>query len=88
MQSTTNPTSSFRAYGAAGLSVGLGVAILAMGCIDLDSGSASIGVSTYGLSSADVTRVSVEITGPNITPPISYDLVKTAGQWKGLIDEL
>jgi hypothetical protein len=40
-----------------------------------DSGAASIGVVTQGLSAADVAKVTVTVTGPNIANPIVHNLV-------------
>lgn len=52
--------------------------LLAVSCTPgLEEGGALIGVSTQALSSADVAKVTITISGANINPAIIQDLVKT-----------
>jgi formylglycine-generating enzyme required for sulfatase activity len=75
------------------LAFGLGVAPMVLassqGCSsvqDVDTGSAEfIGTTAQALSAADVTRVRVTVSGPGIATPITHDLVRVSGQWRGTI---
>lgn len=61
------------------------VSALWVGCGDDPSteGSASVSVASSALSSADVTRVGVTISGPGIATPIVRNLVKSSDRWRG-----
>lgn len=50
-----------------------------------DEGGVSVGVSAQALSAADVTKITVTVSGPGIAPDIVQDLVQTNGQWGGII---
>lgn len=50
-----------------------------------DEGGVSVGVSAQALSGADVTKITVTISGAGITPDIVQDLVQSNGQWGGII---
>jgi len=63
---------------------------LSVGCSsapsqDDNAGGATVGVSVGALSSADVTKVTLTISGPGIAVPIVHDLTKSAGQWTAII---
>jgi hypothetical protein len=47
-------------------------------------------VASFGqsLSSADVTRVQLTVSASDFSPPLSTDLVKADGQWRGLIGSI
>lgn len=51
-------------------------------------GSALLGVSTQNLTSGDVAKVTITISGPNISPDIVQNLVKAGNQWKGTIGQI
>ncbi len=51
----------------------------------LEEGAAAVGVSVSALTAADVTKVTVTVTGTNISNPIVHDLHKVQGQWQGII---
>ena len=51
-------------------------------------GSAEIRVATRPLSASDVARVTVTISGAQISPDIIHDLDNSGGQWGGLIDQI
>ncbi len=51
-------------------------------------GQASLSVSMQALSANDATRVTVTVSGSHITPDIQYDLVKSGGQWTGIISNI
>jgi hypothetical protein len=51
------------------------------------TGEAAVGVSTQALSASSVTRVSLTISGPGMTP-IVRDLLKTSGQWQGVVGNI
>jgi hypothetical protein len=64
--------------------------VLLVGCSsapsqDDNAGGATVGVSAGALSSADVTKVTLTISGPGIAVPIVHDLTKSAGQWTAII---
>jgi hypothetical protein len=48
-------------------------------------GEASLGVSAQALSESDISRVTVTVSGSGISPAISRNLFKTAGQWSGTL---
>ncbi|RKG62600.1 hypothetical protein D7X30_04765 [Corallococcus sp. AB011P] len=48
-------------------------------------GEASLGVSAQALTENDISRVTVTVSGSGITPDISRNLFKTAGQWSGTL---
>ncbi|HEX8822883.1 MAG TPA: thrombospondin type-1 domain-containing protein [Archangium sp.] len=50
-----------------------------------EEGTAEVGVSAQALTSADVTKVTLSVSGTGISPNIVRELVKTGGQWKGVI---
>src|SRR5207253_232560 len=76
---------------AARLSLGapLAFAVALPGCESSpaeDGGSAEfIATTAAELSAADIRRVTVTVSGPGIATPISQDLVKTGGQWRGTL---
>ncbi|TNE43609.1 MAG: hypothetical protein EP343_32865 [Deltaproteobacteria bacterium] len=51
-------------------------------------GGVVVGVSTQALSSDDVTKVVVTISGPDISPNIVHSLVKVNNQWQGTIGQI
>ena len=50
-----------------------------------DEGGLRVGVSAQALSANDVTKITVTVSGAGISPDIVQDLVKTNGQWGGII---
>ena len=54
----------------------------------VETGSASLGVATQALSTSNVQRVTITISGANISPNIVQDLVKVGNQWKGIIGKI
>jgi hypothetical protein len=48
-------------------------------------GAADIGVSAQALSTADVAKVTVTVSAPDLSSSIVSDLRNTGGQWKGVI---
>ncbi|MCC6751328.1 MAG: hypothetical protein IT371_26985 [Deltaproteobacteria bacterium] len=67
----------------------LGVSLLAAACgAEGLPGGAALGVSVKGLSAADVTRVTVTVTGGGIGTPIVQNLALTAGVWRGTIAKI
>lgn len=64
--------------------------LAAIGCSSCRSeekklGTAELVVTTQGLSSADVSQLTVSVTGPGITLPITGALTFTNGSWRGMI---
>ncbi len=51
-------------------------------------GAAAVSVSTQALSAADVDRVQMTITGPDIEAAIVFDLVRSESEWFGLIEQI
>src|SRR5262245_49124667 len=56
-----------------------------LGCSQQDAGSAAIRVGANALSSSDVQRVTITVSGPAIAPDITYDLLPANGRWGGII---
>ena len=54
----------------------------------VEMGSASLGVATQALSTSNVQRVTITISGANISPNIVQELVKVGNQWKGIIGKI
>ena len=52
------------------------------------TGGMVVGISTQALTSNDVAKVVLTISGPNISPDIVHNLVKTNQQWKGEIGQI
>jgi hypothetical protein len=48
-------------------------------------GEASIGVSAQALTANDISRVTITVSGSGISPNITRNMVKTAGQWGGTL---
>jgi choice-of-anchor C domain-containing protein len=53
-----------------------------------ETGTVAVGVSLQALSVNDIASVSVVISGDHISPDITYDLVKTRNQWRGIISNI
>jgi hypothetical protein len=53
-----------------------------------EAGEAAIGVTGQAVSTSDVARIAVTVTGAGIASPISYSLKKTKGQWSGVIGQI
>lgn len=51
-------------------------------------GAAAVSVSIQALSAADVARVQLTVTGPDIPSPIVLDLVASGAAWSGLIGNI
>ncbi len=71
----------------------LGAALALPACVSSapassDDGEAAIGVTGQALSTNDVARVVVTVTGTGITSAITYSLKKTAGQWGGVMGQI
>lgn len=45
----------------------------------------SVGVSAQALSTADVSKLTVTVSGGGIAPDIVQDLVQSNGQWSGIL---
>jgi formylglycine-generating enzyme required for sulfatase activity/plastocyanin len=74
-------------------SVLLGAALVLPNCASSSAassadGEAAIGVTGQAVSTADVVRIDVTVTGVGITTPIAYSLKKTKGQWGGVIGQI
>src|SRR5512133_546052 len=63
-------------------------AVLAAGCGAQASGEAVVGVSAEALAVNDISRVTVTVSGPGMTSDIVRNLVKTSGQWSGIIGSI
>lgn len=50
-----------------------------------DEGGVNVGVSAQALAGDNVTKITVTVSGSGIAPDIAQDLVKTNGQWGGII---
>jgi alpha-tubulin suppressor-like RCC1 family protein len=57
----------------------------ASGCAPQHEGEAVVEVSAQALAADDVARVTVQVSGPGISPDIVSNLVHTGGQWGGTI---
>ena len=51
-------------------------------------GAAAVSVSLHALSAASVARVRLTVTGPDIAPPIAFDLVASGTTWSGIIGNI
>lgn len=60
---------------------------LTAGCGQAEMGGANINVSVHALSQSDVARVTVTVTGANMSA-ISYDLQQYQGAWQGVISAI
>jgi hypothetical protein len=63
----------------------LALAVACGGETEVAVGEASMGVSAQALSANDISRVTVTVSGSGISPDISRNLFKTAGQWSGTL---
>ncbi len=72
------------------VSVWIGIAVLFASCTDTDDegGAEMFATMTQELSGSSVTKVTVQVTGVGISSPISYNLVKSQGTWKGTIQAI
>ena len=68
------------------LSAFVGIIVAVAGCTSSGDGSAELlATMTQGLSSSSVASVTVQVSGPGISSPITYNLVVTNGSWSGTI---
>src|SRR4051812_20163880 len=64
-------------------------AVVGCGLVEtVEDGSASLSVAAQELSSNDVKRVAITISGEHISPEIAYDLTLTNGRWTGVIGKI
>ena len=68
-----------------GLTLFASVGFIACDTTPDNTGNAQLGVSIQALSAADVDRVTITVSGANITPDIVRNLHFSQGQWKGII---
>src|SRR5882672_6907766 len=61
------------------------IALLTACAEEPDMGEANIGVATQALSASSVTKLTVTVSGPGISPNMVQNLVKTNGNWVGTI---
>jgi 3',5'-cyclic AMP phosphodiesterase CpdA len=64
------------------------VALMIGGCHPSDSPSGQVQVSVLALSSADVAKVKLTVTGPAFSQPMVFSLFKQSNQWGGLLGGL
>lgn len=66
------------------------LALLAACSADVPSGpnEGAVAVTASALSAADVTRVVITVTAPDINKPVVGELVKVGGKWQGVIGKI